>query len=97
MCYVHFRHTPFATGPKDTPEMILARIGQGKFAMTGGNWDLISSAAKDLVTRMLHVDPHQRITIQQVLTHRWVMSRDQLSEQRLPINEDTQAVKVRKC
>lgn len=86
-------HTPFASGPKDTPEVILSRIGQGKFSTSGGNWDVISPAAKDLVVRMLHVDPHQRITIQQVLTHRWVMSRDQLPEHKLPINEDKQAVK----
>lgn len=86
-------HTPFANGPDDTPEMILSRIGEGKFAMTGGNWDVISPAAKDLVSRMLHVDPRQRINLQQILTHRWVMSRDQLPQHKLPLKEDTQVVK----
>lgn len=40
------RFTPFANGPDDTPEEILARIGSGKFALSGGNWDTVSDAAK---------------------------------------------------
>ncbi|ESO10538.1 hypothetical protein HELRODRAFT_96872, partial [Helobdella robusta] len=87
-------HTPFANGPEDTPEQILARIGEGKLVLSGGTWDSISSAAKDLVSRMLHIDPRQRITMHQVLTHRWIMSKDQLPQTRLPHHEgDTQAVK----
>ncbi|XP_075059401.1 ribosomal protein S6 kinase alpha-2 isoform X2 [Mixophyes fleayi] len=43
--------TPFANGPEDTPEEILARIGSGKYVLTGGNWDSVSDAAK--VTRTL--------------------------------------------
>ena len=60
------RETPFATGPEDTPEQILARIGEGKVTLSGSNWDYISSSAKDLVLRMLHVDPQQRWTAGQV-------------------------------
>ena len=29
--------TPFANGPDDTPEEIRARIGSGKYALSGGN------------------------------------------------------------
>src|SRR5258706_10748752 len=88
------RHTPFANGPDDSAEQILARIGEGKFLMNGGNWDVVSTAAKDLVCRMLYVDPHQRITLQQILTHRWIMSRDQLPQQRLALPDTSQVVKV---
>uniref|UniRef100_A0AAY4EKB8 non-specific serine/threonine protein kinase n=1 Tax=Denticeps clupeoides TaxID=299321 RepID=A0AAY4EKB8_9TELE len=38
--------TPFANGPDDTPEEILARIGSGQYALAGGNWDTMSEAAK---------------------------------------------------
>uniref|UniRef100_A0A8C1SQL8 non-specific serine/threonine protein kinase n=1 Tax=Cyprinus carpio TaxID=7962 RepID=A0A8C1SQL8_CYPCA len=72
--------TPFANGPDDTPEEILARIGSGKFALSGGNWDTVSDAAKDIVTKMLHVDPHQRLTAPLVLRHPWIVNRDQLSQ-----------------
>lgn len=61
-----YRETPFATGPDDTPEVILNRIGEAKITLTGSNWDYVSSSAKDLVLRMLHVDPHQRWTAAQV-------------------------------
>lgn len=40
------RFTPFANGPDDTPEEILARIGSGKYILTGGNWDMVSDSAK---------------------------------------------------
>ncbi|XP_034427603.1 ribosomal protein S6 kinase alpha-3 isoform X2 [Hippoglossus hippoglossus] len=70
--------TPFANGPEDTPEEILARIGSGKFSLSGGYWTSVSSEAKDLVSKMLHVDPHQRLTAGQVLRHPWVTHRDQL-------------------
>lgn len=38
--------TPFANGPDDTPEEILARIGSGKFSLTGGYWTSVSNEAK---------------------------------------------------
>uniref|UniRef100_A0A8B9HQY9 Ribosomal protein S6 kinase a, polypeptide 3a n=1 Tax=Astyanax mexicanus TaxID=7994 RepID=A0A8B9HQY9_ASTMX len=38
--------TPFANGPEDTPEEILARIGSGKFSLTGGYWNSVSNGAK---------------------------------------------------
>lgn len=80
-------HTPFANGPNDTPNDILARIGEGKFTLTGGNWDSVTTVAKDLVTRMLHVDPHVRIALQQVLKHPWVSQRDQLPQNKLNIQD----------
>ncbi|MGH0128413.1 UNVERIFIED_CONTAM: hypothetical protein FKN15_058307 [Acipenser sinensis] len=84
--------TPFANGPDDTPEEILARIGSGIFALSGRNWDTISDAAKDIVSKMLHVDPHQRLTAPQVLRHPWIVSREYLSESQL-IRQDVQLVK----
>ncbi|XP_030626694.1 ribosomal protein S6 kinase alpha-2 isoform X1 [Chanos chanos] len=84
--------TPFASGPDDTPEEILARIGSGKYALSGGNWDTVSDAAKDIVTKMLHVDPHQRLTAPLVLRHPWIVNREQLSQSQL-IRQDVQLVK----
>ncbi|XP_051737582.1 ribosomal protein S6 kinase alpha-3 isoform X1 [Ctenopharyngodon idella] len=75
--------TPFANGPEDTPEEILARIGSGKFSLTGGYWNSVSLEAKDLVSKMLHVDPHQRLTAAQVLRHPWIIHKDQLPKYQL--------------
>ncbi|XP_023562263.1 ribosomal protein S6 kinase alpha-2 isoform X2 [Octodon degus] len=84
--------TPFANGPDDTPEEILARIGSGKYALSGGNWDSISDAAKDVVSKMLHVDPQQRLTAVQVLKHPWIVNRELLSQSQLS-RQDVHLVK----
>jgi len=85
-------HTPFANGPNDTPNDILARIGEGKFSLSGGNWDSVSASAKDLVKRMLHVDPHQRISLQHVINSSWVSNRESLPHLILT-QQDAQLVK----
>ncbi|KAG8588705.1 hypothetical protein GDO81_006068 [Engystomops pustulosus] len=85
-------YTPFANGPEDTPEEILARIGSGKFTLRGGNWNTVSESAKDLVSRMLHVDPHRRLTARQVLQHEWITKRDLLPQSQLN-RQDAQLVK----
>lgn len=38
--------TPFATGPEDTPTMILQRIGEGSISLSGGTWDNVTDIAK---------------------------------------------------
>uniref|UniRef100_A0A672Q9L9 Ribosomal protein S6 kinase n=1 Tax=Sinocyclocheilus grahami TaxID=75366 RepID=A0A672Q9L9_SINGR len=75
--------TPFANGPEDTPEEILVRIGSGKFSLSGGYWNSVSFEAKDLVSKMLHVDPHKRLTAAQVLRHPWIVNKDQLPKYQL--------------
>ncbi|KAM8895113.1 ribosomal protein S6 kinase alpha-2-like isoform 3-T3 [Spinachia spinachia] len=75
--------SPFASSSEDTAEEILAQIGCGKFIITGENWDLVSDSSKEIVTKMLHVDPHQRLTAPQVLRHPWIVERDQLSDRAL--------------
>nr|KAF6492935.1 ribosomal protein S6 kinase A6 [Molossus molossus] len=86
-------YTPFANGPNDTPEEILLRIGNGKFSLSGGNWDNISDGAKDLLSHMLHMDPHQRYTTEQVLKHSWITHRDQLPNDQPNTNDTSYVVK----
>ncbi|MEE6496463.1 hypothetical protein FKM82_002372 [Ascaphus truei] len=86
-------YTPFANGPNDTPEEILLRIGSGNFSLSGGNWDTVSDAAKDLLSHMLHVDPHQRYTAEKVLKHSWIACRDQLPHYQLNRQDTPHLVK----
>ncbi|XP_074179678.1 ribosomal protein S6 kinase alpha-6 isoform X1 [Rhinolophus sinicus] len=86
-------YTPFTNGPNDTPEEILLRIGNGKFSLSGGNWDNISDGAKDLLSHMLHMDPHQRYTTEQVLKHSWIIHRDQLPSDQPNRNDTAYVVK----
>uniref|UniRef100_A0A8C6XWN5 non-specific serine/threonine protein kinase n=1 Tax=Naja naja TaxID=35670 RepID=A0A8C6XWN5_NAJNA len=89
-------YTPFANGPDDTPEDILARIGSGNFSLSGGYWNSVSETAKDLVSQMLHVDPHQRLTAAQVLSHPWIVHCDQLPQYQLNRQDAPHLVKVKK-
>ena len=52
----------FASGPNATPEEVLLHIGNGKFSLSGRNWNNISDRMKDLLSHILHMDPHQQYT-----------------------------------
>uniref|UniRef100_A0A0N5ALS1 Ribosomal protein S6 kinase n=1 Tax=Syphacia muris TaxID=451379 RepID=A0A0N5ALS1_9BILA len=70
--------TPFATGADDTAAEILERVGEGRFTFSNPAWKDISELAKDLVQRMLHVDPVKRVSAKQILVHPWIVQRNSL-------------------
>lgn len=76
-------HTPFANGPNDTPNDILARIEQGRFDTFSSNWITISSSAKHLVQMMLHIDPKKRYKVTDILNHSWIINRNMLPSNNL--------------
>ncbi|KAL6422397.1 hypothetical protein ACFW04_010616 [Cataglyphis niger] len=51
-------------------------ICRGRVQMETPLWDPISEPAKDLIQRMLTTDVNHRITIQEVLNHKWLRDRD---------------------
>ncbi|KAK6628090.1 hypothetical protein RUM44_010572 [Polyplax serrata] len=59
-----------------TKERLHEGICRGKLYFNTPQWEFISDAAKDLVQRMLTTDYNQRITIHEVLNHKWVKDRD---------------------
>ena len=79
--------TPYANSDQDPPEKILSRIGMGKLDLSSGNWAHISDQAKDLVQKMLHMDPNQRPTASQVLQHPWVANRASLPDSKLAVKD----------
>ncbi|OQR66961.1 ribosomal protein S6 kinase 2 alpha-like [Tropilaelaps mercedesae] len=86
-------HTPFASS-NDSPEDILTRIGSGKFDLEKGNWANISLQAKNLVEKMLHVDPKQRYKAADILQHPWVLSKASLPTRQLPHSQDARQIKA---
>jgi serine/threonine protein kinase len=48
---------------------VLERTARGLYRMDGPDWECISEDAKDLVRKMLIVDPQQRITAKEILAH----------------------------
>ncbi|XP_049348004.1 calcium-dependent protein kinase 17-like [Solanum verrucosum] len=51
---------------------IFSAILRGHVDFSSDPWPSISSGAKDLVRKMLTVDPRQRLTAMQVLNHSWI-------------------------
>ncbi|CAE7502473.1 CPK3, partial [Symbiodinium microadriaticum] len=51
---------------------ILEKSAKGEFSMEGKEWEGVSAEAKDLVSRMLTVDPERRITTGEILAHPWI-------------------------
>ncbi|CAI5788177.1 serine/threonine-protein kinase DCLK3 [Podarcis lilfordi] len=62
---------PFRSHERDQEELF--RIIQlGHYEFLSPYWDNISAAAKDLISRLLVIDPQKRYTAQQVLQHLWI-------------------------
>ncbi|XP_072901624.1 peripheral plasma membrane protein CASK isoform X2 [Hemitrygon akajei] len=59
-----------------TKERLFDAIVKGKHKMNPRQWIHISESAKDLVRRMLMLDPAERITVYEALNHPWLKERD---------------------
>ncbi|XP_029612958.1 peripheral plasma membrane protein CASK isoform X12 [Salmo trutta] len=60
-----------------TKERLFEAIIKGKYkVMNPRQWSHISESAKDLVRRMLMLDPAERITVYEALNHPWLKERD---------------------
>jgi len=51
-------------------------ISSGRFTFPAKDWDAISPEAKDFVSRLLVVDPRDRLTAEAALRHRWITTTD---------------------
>jgi calcium/calmodulin-dependent protein kinase I len=56
---------------ESTPELF-DQICEGSFQFQSPYWDNVSTSAKDLISRLLQVDPTKRFTTKQVLNHPWI-------------------------
>ncbi|XP_066207760.1 serine/threonine-protein kinase DCLK3 [Saccopteryx leptura] len=74
---------PFRSPERDQDELFNI-IQQGHFEFLAPYWDNISDAAKDLVSRLLVVDPKKRYTAHQVLKHPWIETSGKTGTANLP-------------
>lgn len=56
----------------DSHPMLLRKIAVGAFRYSDPVWKSVSWQAKDLISRLLVVDPAKRLTVEQVLAHPWM-------------------------
>ncbi|KAL1123191.1 hypothetical protein AAG570_002278 [Ranatra chinensis] len=59
-----------------TRQRLYQSICAGRLHLDSPVWESVSEPARDLVRKMLHIDPNQRLTIQEVLNHKWLRDRD---------------------
>ncbi|GFY63841.1 ribosomal protein S6 kinase alpha-5 [Trichonephila inaurata madagascariensis] len=65
--------TPFQSYSQDTSAAaIMQRIREGAFSFSGPQWDVVSAEAKNLIRGLLTVDPHRRLTMQQLRHNPWI-------------------------
>ncbi|KAH7822669.1 putative CAMK/CAMK1 protein kinase [Monocercomonoides exilis] len=50
---------------------LFAQIQSGKYEFISPYWDTISAEAKDLISKLLVVDPKKRLTAEQAVSHPW--------------------------
>ncbi|XP_025769463.1 serine/threonine-protein kinase DCLK3 [Puma concolor] len=74
---------PFRSPERDQDELFNI-IQLGRFEFLAPYWDNISDAAKDLVSRLLVVDPKKRYTAHQVLQHPWIETAGKTGSANLP-------------
>lgn len=76
---------------------VLEKTCKGSFKMVGKEWEAVSEDAKDLIRKMLIVDPSQRISTTDILQHPWLLE-DHDDEQHDQVSEmkETSSNKVTK-
>lgn len=61
--------SPFSA---DAEEQLLKQVAEAKYEFYEHEWKDVSDNAKDLIKRLLVVDPAQRLSMQQLLAHPWL-------------------------
>ncbi|KAJ8923295.1 hypothetical protein NQ315_001853 [Exocentrus adspersus] len=67
--YMFMKKLPFYDKERD---VLTKLIISGNYVMEPSSWSSISSAAKDLVRKMLNTDPNKRISVDEILRHPWL-------------------------
>ena len=62
-----------------TKDRLYETVCAGKLYLGGGagsRWQFVSEHAKDLIRKMLTVDPEERLTVEEALSHPWIAERE---------------------
>ncbi|ODQ68241.1 Pkinase-domain-containing protein [Nadsonia fulvescens var. elongata DSM 6958] len=57
------------------PQKLYLRVQAGKFTMENPIWHTVSNEAKDFVTRLIKVNPEERLSVDECFDHPWINKR----------------------
>lgn len=60
----------------DTDQDILRRVKRGRFEFPAEDWGSVTAEAKDLIRKMLTMDPPARVSAADALEHTWITSKE---------------------
>ena len=69
---------PFASQSKNQKDLF-RKIKRGHFSFPDPYWNGVSDEAKDLISKLLQVNPNDRYTADQILSHPWIAAEPQPS------------------
>ncbi|CAL4122233.1 unnamed protein product, partial [Meganyctiphanes norvegica] len=72
---------------------MIRNIMEGKYSFTSPEWAAVSDSPKDLISKLLVVDPHQRYTVNQALEHNFF---HQMARTPMPEEKDIPTFNARK-
>lgn len=67
----------------DSTAVLFKQIRKGEYTFPSPYWDEVSEGAKDIVSKVLVVDPSKRYTAQQCLDHAWISHAGEASAKKL--------------
>jgi len=67
----------------DSTAVLFKQIRKGEYTFPSPYWDEVSDGAKDIVSKVLVVDPSKRYTAQQCLDHAWISHAGEASAKKL--------------
>ena len=53
---------------------LIEKIVTGSYTLKDGPWDFITESAKDLIEKMMALEPDNRITASESLMHPWIVA-----------------------
>ncbi|CDI76498.1 CAM kinase, CDPK family, putative [Eimeria acervulina] len=68
----------------DTDAEVLAQVKAGAYSFAGPEWRRVSDEGKDLIRKLLKINPDERLSVEEALHHPWIMSLAQ-SSQNVPL------------
>ncbi|KAL8269563.1 hypothetical protein Esti_006505 [Eimeria stiedai] len=68
----------------DTDAEVLAQVKTGAYSFAGPEWRRVSDEGKDLIRKLLKINPDERLLVEDALHHPWIVSLAQ-SSQNVPL------------